>query len=138
MALKNVDPYEVSIAPKIEGHLVTATIEIVVPLNYLNGALVFHLEYTSHLSEDFLPDARGPIISTHYSQDIGSSRCSPIHAALDNTIQHNIKMVLDYFHFVRQCLHTDRRIPPRLDDFRKMLRIDAELATTLIINCDKQ
>ncbi len=135
-----VEPYQVSKPPKIDVDTVTTTIEVIVPLNHGNGSMKFSLTYTTLLSGDFCYGVgygvNGPYISTQYDQYLAQEQCNPILVCLDDTIARNIKLVLDYFSFIRRRLEVEGKGPPMLDEFREMLWADVELKR-ILIDCDE-
>ncbi len=90
MSRTKVEPYEVSKPSRREGDRVTATIEVIVPLNYLSGSMKFSLRYTTWLANDFCYGVDGPHVSTQQDQYLDQEQCAPVLAFLDDTITDNI------------------------------------------------
>jgi len=136
MSRTNVEPYEVSKPSRREGDRVTATIEVIVPLNYGDGSMKFSLRYTTWLANDFCYGVDGPHVSTQQDQYLDQEQCAPVLAFLDDTITDNISLVLNYFSFIRKRLEVEGKSPPSLDEFKTMFEADAEFKK-ILIDCDE-
>ncbi|MBI4225159.1 MAG: hypothetical protein HY617_02410 [Candidatus Sungbacteria bacterium] len=137
MSERPIEPYQVFHEPHIKDERVTDTIEVIVPLNYLNGSMRFLTEYTFWLASDYVPAMRGPHVFVQYDQYLDTRRCDAIDICADGTITRNIKFVLDYFCFVRQRIEIQHKAPPTLAEFSQMLDADADLKR-ILIDCDEK